>query len=146
MTEIKDLNKHYYGFWSVTWVTRAGVAAFVFFTHSVLPNNFSLFHISLLLWLYLAMLTLVGFTWPEARHQKKTRFATNATDIVFVTILIGLTGGQQSPWFLLYIFPILYAAKRPSGLRSLWMAVLIAVTYAVALPVLPGVFQIPYIL
>ena len=143
MYENGTLKEKYYGFWSVTYLTRLGTAFVVLslsFFDELSSNQFS---ITLLIFLYLATLALIGFSFTDATNQDRTRVLTNLTDVLYTTALISLTGGHNSPWFLLYIFPILYTAKRPSRISSMYLAVLIASGYMVSMAVLYTLLKQP---
>jgi hypothetical protein len=62
---------------------------------------------------------------------KRVRAIPALIDVVFISVLIYLTGGQNSPWFLLYFFPIISVARYLSYEGSLPLMAFTVVAYFV---------------
>ncbi|HJQ33430.1 MAG TPA: ATP-binding protein [Pyrinomonadaceae bacterium] len=82
--------------------------------------------------LYAGINFLLGLWDSNKLRLKKIRAIPALLDVVFVSSLICFTGGQTSPWFLLYVFPIISVSRYLSYEGSLTLWALTAVAYILA--------------
>ncbi|HLL77076.1 MAG TPA: ATP-binding protein [Pyrinomonadaceae bacterium] len=78
---------------------------------------------------YLAAITLLGFWDLSTLRRRRVRAIPALLDVLFVSAVIYLTGGQDSPWFLLYLFPIISVSRYLSYGGSLSLMALTVVAY-----------------
>jgi PAS domain S-box-containing protein len=81
---------------------------------------------------YLAIVGLLGFISRPTLRRKRIRALPAVLDVVFTSYLVFLTGGQNSNWYLLYIFPVLSVSRYLSYEGSVLLALVAATSYAVA--------------
>jgi PAS domain S-box-containing protein len=60
---------------------------------------------------YAAFNFVLGFRDSSQLQPKRIRAIPALVDVLFISILVYLTGGQNSPWFLLYFFPIISVSR-----------------------------------
>lgn len=69
---------------------------------------------------------------------RRFRLIPDAIDVIFVSLLLYNTGGQSSPWFLIYFFPII-SGSRYLGLKgSVFLGVLTITLYIALILSLQG--------
>jgi len=80
---------------------------------------------------YLSFNLLLGFWSASTLRLKRIRAIPALVDLVFISFLIHFTGGQHSPWFLLYFFPIISVSRYLSYEGSLPLMALAVAAYLV---------------
>jgi PAS domain S-box-containing protein len=61
--------------------------------------------------IYSALMLLLCLVPADLLRLRRFRLLRDALDIVLISILVFQTGGQASPWFLIYLFPIISASR-----------------------------------
>ena len=79
---------------------------------------------------YFAVNLAMGFIQSSTLQQKRIRIIPDLIDIIFVSLLVILSGPETS-WFILYLFPIASAARYFGGGGSIFLALVAAVSYTV---------------
>jgi PAS domain S-box-containing protein len=82
--------------------------------------------------IYAAFILALGFIDPSTLRRKRIRALPALIDVVFISFLIYLTGGQDSIWFLLYLFPIISISRYLSYEGSVPLMALTIVAYVLA--------------
>lgn len=82
--------------------------------------------------IYLATNLGLGFVSEVTLRRKRVRAAPAIMDVAFTSCLIFLTGGESSPWYLLYVFPILSVSRYLSYEGSVSLALVATIAYAIA--------------
>jgi PAS domain S-box-containing protein len=60
---------------------------------------------------YLAVTVILTLILPPAAESKTLRMIVIAADLLAISFVVRLTGGLDSSWFLLYVFPLMSAAR-----------------------------------
>src|SRR5262245_30631731 len=87
---------------------------------------------------YLALIVLFVFLSSTLLEQKRFRVIPELLDILAISFLVESTGGLESSWFVLYLFPVMSAARLLGPAWSVTLAVIATVAYAIATSVLEG--------
>ena len=105
------------------------IAAFSLLTPHT-PNTRSVIALTIA---YAAIISASGFLPSGTLQRKRIRAIPALGDVIFISSIVYYTGGQDSPWFLLYFFPIISVSRYLSYEGSLpLMAFTIAVYLLVA--------------
>ncbi len=86
---------------------------------------------------YGASIVLFVVAFRNVIEQRRFRLVATVIDVAAVSIIVKLTGGLESTWFLLYVFPVMSVARYLGLMWSLVVALFAAATYGSAtLPML----------
>jgi PAS domain S-box-containing protein len=82
--------------------------------------------------IYLTINLALGFVSRVTLRRKRIRAFPAVLDLAFTSYLVFLTGGENSVWYLLYVFPILSVSRYLSYEGSVFLALVAAIAYAIA--------------
>jgi PAS domain S-box-containing protein len=87
------------------------------------------------LWIagYLALTSVGAFLLGDKLEHKFWRAMPELLDVTLISILIGHTRAIESPWFLLYLFPVMSIARYLGRRGSFAMAVIAILAYGTAI-------------
>ncbi|HXD31146.1 MAG TPA: ATP-binding protein [Pyrinomonadaceae bacterium] len=83
--------------------------------------------------IYFLINIALGLVGSVTLRRKRVRLLPAILDVLLVTYLVSVTGGQTSPWFLLYLFPILSVSRYLSSEGSVPLAIFAAMSYSIAI-------------
>lgn len=75
------------------------------------------------------LFALLSSTWLD---QKRIRLIPELLDVLAISVLVDSTGGSESSWFVLYLFPVMSAARFLGPAWSVTLAVIATISYAFA--------------
>jgi PAS domain S-box-containing protein len=78
---------------------------------------------------YFVLLIGAGFFDSATLELKRVKVVPAFTDVIFISLIIQYAGGNQSSWFLLYLFPIISVSRYLGYLGSLIIAAEVVVAY-----------------
>lgn len=87
----------------------------------------------LVLLLYIGATLSIGFVFSKAIERKRIRALPILFDLLAISFIVSSTGGFESSWFVLYLFPVLSAARYLGWFWSLCVAILAAGLYGVSI-------------
>lgn len=102
---------------------------FTYLTRDTVPFKYILG----VIFTYFVLNLLLGFWDSSELHQKRVRAIPAVLDVGFISSLIYFTGGQNSMWFLLYLFPIISVSRYLSYEGTVPLMFLTVVTYTLTL-------------
>jgi PAS domain S-box-containing protein len=108
-------------------VSVAATALFRFLRF--LPNREQ---VSAVLAIYAIAIVLFVVAFRQVIDQRRFRLVATLIDVAAISLLIKLTGGLETSWFLLYVFPIMSVARYLGIVWSIAVAALAAMAYGSA--------------
>jgi PAS domain S-box-containing protein len=121
----KTFSNFWFGIVEARFVLCIIILLFSVFTH----NAIDLKYIISSTVIYFSLNVSFGF-WDSSKLQlKRVRIIPALVDVLFLTFIIYLTGGQDSPWFLLYLFPIISVSRYLSYEGTIPLTVLTIIAY-----------------
>ncbi len=93
--------------------------------------------ISWIVLVYAALVSLLVLLPSGALEQKRIRAISILLDILTISFLIHSTGGMQSSWFLLYVFPIMSVSRYLGPVWSVVLAAFAMLAYGAASSINP---------
>jgi PAS domain S-box-containing protein len=131
-TEIsKGKRNRFSGFWIMIVKTRVllCVVICVFSIFSSTGPNLKVIVASVF---YSAINFGLGLVGSVTLRRKGVRVLPATLDVFFISYLVFVTGGENSPWFLLYVFPILSISRYLRTEGSVPFAIFVAMSYTAA--------------
>jgi len=128
----KDRKSTFSNYWFVIVKTRFVLCVVVLLFSIFAPAQANLRIIAALTAGYFTINLALGFLNPSTLRRKRVRLGPAIVDIGFTSSLIFLTGGESSPWFLLYLFPIISVSRYLSYEGSIPLALVAMTAYAVS--------------
>lgn len=120
-------------FWFVIAKTRLSVLCLVVLLFSTFaPSGPNFWIIVASIGIYIAINLALGFLGPETLRRKRVRAIPAIIDIAFISSLVFVTGGQNSPWFVLYFFPILSVSRYLGYEGSVPLALIASIGYGLS--------------
>jgi PAS domain S-box-containing protein len=81
---------------------------------------------------YIGLLVLLAVLSFQSLERQRNKAVLILLDLLVISILVRLSGGLESAWFILYLFPVLSVAKDLGSRSSVAVAVLVTCLYAYA--------------
>jgi PAS domain S-box-containing protein len=125
----EDRTKRFSSFWFAVIKIRLILCAIIALITFGTPEPFPTSPIFLILTVYFAFNFAIGLVNSYALQQKKVRVIPEIVDVIFISFLTYFTGGQNSPWFLLYFFPIISVSRYLGYEGSFPLALLSSAAY-----------------
>lgn len=119
--------------------TRLVVAGVVLFLAGLTSVFEKPREISWVILAYLALIVLFVFLPASWLEQKRYRAIPELLDVLAISFLVDATGGSESSWFFLYLFPVMSAARYLGSGWSVALSVIAVICYAFATAVLEGI-------
>jgi PAS domain S-box-containing protein len=88
--------------------------------------------ISRIILAYIILTVSLVLLWPRVLEQKRVRVIPILFDLFAISLLVAATGGLESSWFVLYLFPVLSASRYLGPSLTVAVAVLAALGYGFA--------------
>jgi len=85
---------------------------------------------------YIALNLILLVILRKRLHQKRMRILPELLDIVAISLLVAATGELKSAWFVLYLFPVMSAARFMGGVGIFALASFAGVGYGFATSIL----------
>lgn len=118
--------------------TRLGVS-FAILALAHLTTTFeSPARISWILTVYIVLTVLLVLLFSTVLDRKRVRAIPILFDLLAISLILGSSGGLESPWFLLYLFPTMSASRYLGPTWTVMIAVLSALSYGTASYILAG--------
>lgn len=138
----KNREGRYSYVWYKIAITRFVLCGAIFVSLLFDPSVTSVPALILATGLYLAIL-IFGFgpVSPHYLRKKRIRIIPAFLDILFTSILIYFTGGQNSSWFLLYVFPIFSVSRYMGNDGSILLSIFAILAYG-SLVIVPVCFRL----
>ncbi len=135
MSQFRSLFTHrkhrFSDFWFVIFQARF-LLCVVVFVFALLTPTLSGRSVAAAALIYLAINLGLGFVSRVTLRRKRIRALPAVLDVGFTSYLVLMTGGENSVWYLLYIFPILSVSRYLGYEGSVFLALFAASTYALS--------------
>ncbi len=131
----KNRRNRFSSFWLKVVETRF-VLCFVVFLSSLFNPAISISRLFTITAIYIFFNVALGGWKQEKLRKKRVKIFPAILDVIFTSLLIYFTGGPNSPWSLLYVFPIVSVSRYLGYVGSVFLAFLAIVGYATVILVL----------
>ena len=130
--------KPFSSFWWSIAQTRLVLCLIIFaFTYGN-PNIPDSFTVYIVIAIYVAFQVTLGFFNSDFLKLVTVRVIPSFIDIFFISLIVSSTGGPNSTWFLIYIFPIISVSKYLGGKGSLLLCGGVIITYTILNYLIPS--------
>jgi nitrogen-specific signal transduction histidine kinase len=114
--------------------TRLIVSLAMLFLVRVTTPSGTTTQVFLVILAYIGLILLVASASAAGiPQQKRVRALRDVVDVAAISIIVTMTGRLESPWFLLYLFPVMSASRYLGPAWSVAIAASSALGYAIAI-------------
>jgi PAS domain S-box-containing protein len=127
--KFRDRKNNFSQFWAEIVETRFVLCIITALFSLLTPDASNWKYLYASIALYAVLNLLLGFVDSSKLQLKRIQVIPSIIDVLFVSLLVYLTGGQSSLWFLFYLFPIISVSKYLSYEGTVPLTVMTVIAY-----------------